>query len=103
MMNTTKAITMKLIKLARNAPHEITIGPMANVASCQAPPGMNGVTIGIITLFTSDCTSAVAASPIINATASAITLYSRKNSLNSDISPIFTTQVHFHDSIYKFL
>ena len=79
----TNAMIMKLINSPRNGPHPITIGPKANVASLHAPPGMNGVIIGIIILSTRDFTKAVAAIPIIKAMASAITLYSFKNPTNS--------------------
>ncbi len=83
-MNTTNAMITKFITAARNAPQLITIGPMENVAACQFPPGMNGVIIGMITLFTNDCIKDVAAIPIMNAIARAITLYSFRKSMNSD-------------------
>jgi len=54
--NTTQAITKKLISAPTKAPQPITIGPMLKVAVCQAPPGMNGVMIGITTLSTNDLT-----------------------------------------------
>lgn len=80
---------MKLIIAPRKAPQPITIGPRIRLASCQAPPGINGVRIGIIILFTKDCMRVVAATPIMNAIASGIILYSFKNCLNSDMTFIF--------------
>lgn len=47
-INTTNAIITKFITAPRNAPQLITIAPIVNVAVCHAPPGMNGVIIGII-------------------------------------------------------
>jgi len=85
---TTNAITIKLIIAPKSAPQPITIGPKEKVVACQAPPGMNGVMIGITKLSTIDFTNEVAASPIINATANPITLYSLRKSLNSEIKPI---------------
>lgn len=76
---------MKFISAPRNAPQPITIGPKDKVACCHAPPGINGVIIGIIILSTKDFTRTVAAEAIINAIANPITLYSSRNSLNSEI------------------
>ncbi len=102
-MNTTNAIITKLIIPPSRAPQPMTIGPIENVAVCQAPPGINGVTIGIIKLSTIDLTKATAANPIINATANPITLYSFKNSKNSPITPfLFSTQLN-GTILYKFL
>jgi hypothetical protein len=84
-IKTTKAITIKLIIAPRSDPHFITIGPSVNVAVCHAPPGIKGVMMGITKSSTIDLTSEVAAKPIIKATASPITLYSLRNSLNSFI------------------
>jgi len=69
-------------------PHPINIVPIANVAVCHAPFGSTAPMNGMITLLTKDCTNAVVAPPIMNATASPITLYSFKKSLNSDIIQI---------------
>lgn len=79
---------MKFISAARNEPQPITIGPIENVAVFQAPPGMKGVIIGIITSLTKDCINVVAATPITNATANPSTLYSLRKSMNSDKIPI---------------
>lgn len=73
----------KLMTAPRNAPHPITIGPSLNVAVCHCPPGIKGVMIGIMTLSTSDLIRLVAATPMMNAIASPITLYSLRNVLNS--------------------
>lgn len=73
----------KLMIAPTNAPHPMTIGPRLTVAVCHAPPGIKGVMIGIMTLSTSDLIRLVAATPMMNATASPITLYSLRNSLNS--------------------
>jgi len=85
---TTKAIITKLMIAPSKAPQPITMGPIENVAACQAPPGINGVIIGMIRLFTTELIRATEANPIINATASPVTLYSLKNSLNSEIIPM---------------
>jgi len=53
-MNTTNAIIMKFNSAPQNAPNPNTIGPKRKVAVCHDPPGMNGVMIGIIILFTRD-------------------------------------------------
>ncbi len=87
-INTTKAIIIKLINSPRNDPHLITMGPKLNTASFQAPPGIKGVIIGIITFSTKDFIKAVDATPIINAIARPTTLYSFKNSRNSLIIAI---------------
>lgn len=73
----------KLISADRNAPHPMTIGPRVNVAVCHAPPGINGVKMGMMMLLTNACTSVVAAVAMTNATANPSTLYSLMNNLNS--------------------
>lgn len=86
-MKTTKAIIIKFITSPANAPNFITIGPMLSVASCQAPPGIKGVIKGMIISSTNAFIKAVEATPIINATAKPIILYSLRNCLKSFIIP----------------
>ena len=74
-----------------NAPHLITIGPNTSVEAFHDPPGINGSIMGMIMFSTSDLTSDVDAMPSMKATAKATTLYSRRNSTNSDIMPVFAT------------
>ena len=83
MKNTTRAMITKFMIDARRAPQLMTIEPIDNVAVCHCPPGMNGVIMGIIRLFTMDWINVVAEIPIMNAIARGITLYSFRNSLNS--------------------
>jgi len=87
-MNTTSARITKLIICAKNDPHLRTIGPIDKVASCHPPPGIKGVIIGIIMSLTSEFTRDVEAAAIMNATATPMTLYSFKNSINSCTNPI---------------
>lgn len=82
-MNTTNAIIMKFSSSPKNAPNLKNIGPICSMNSFQAPPGIKNPTIGIIRLSTNDFTRLVAAAPMMNAIAKAITLYSLKNSMNS--------------------
>jgi len=74
---------MKFTTSPANAPMFQITGPSATVAVFHAPPGINGVTVGITISFTNDLTRAEAATAIINAMANPITLYSLRNSLNS--------------------
>jgi len=74
---------MKLTNAPKKAPHPNTTGPNLTVAVCQFPLGIKNVTIGIITLSTSDLIKLEEARPIIKAIASPTILYSFKNSLNS--------------------
>lgn len=76
---------MKLITSPINAPNFITIGPRLTVASFQAPPGINGVIRGMIISSTNALIKAVEATPITNAIAKPMTLYSLRNSRNSFI------------------
>ena len=92
---------MKLIADPKNAPQLRTIGPIVHVAVCHWPPGMNGVIRGITILSTNDLTNAVAATPIMKATASPIILYSLRNSLNSE-NIFFIESISFR-SFYTFL
>lgn len=95
-MNTTHAIIKKFISSLINKPYLIATAGAVSVAVFitnsndlkSIPPRINP-TGGIITLSTSDFTSAVEATPIRNAIASARTLYCNKNSLNSAIIFIF--------------
>lgn len=80
---TTSAIIMKLISSPKNAPQAIENFQKESVAVFQAPPGINGVSIGIIILSTRDLINDVEATPITNAIARAKTLYSFMNSKNS--------------------
>src|SRR3989344_1002638 len=82
-INTTNAMTTKFITAPRKCPHDMTTGPRANLAACHSPPGMNGVMSGRIMSLTHACIKTVAATPMMNAVASPITLYSSKKSLNS--------------------
>jgi len=93
-MKITNAITIKLINSPKKEPHPMNIGPKVNVAVFHAPPGIKGVITGMIMLSTKDFTNAVAAIPIIKAIAKAITLYSRKNSINSFIILIIIITFH---------
>ncbi len=74
-MNTTRAIIKKSITFPMKLPTIITIGPIDNVASLHAPPGIKNVTIGIKISLTRDDTSFPAAPPMITAIANPITLY----------------------------
>jgi hypothetical protein len=84
---------MKLINAARKDPHSTAKGPIAQIAVRQSPPGINGPTIGMIMLSTSDLTSVFAAKAMISAMAKPIILYSFKKSLNSEINPILTLNI----------
>ena len=81
---------IKFINSPRKAPQLINIGPIPNVAVRQAPPGIKGVIIGMTMLSTKDFMKAVDAIPMIKAIANGITLYSKRNSLNSLISFILS-------------
>ncbi len=90
MIKTTNAMIIKFIKSPRKAPQLINIGPIPNVAVRQAPPGIKGVILGMTMLSTKDFMKAVEAIPMIKAIASGTTLYSKRNSLNSLISPMLS-------------
>ena len=64
-----------------------TIGPIVNVASCHAPPGIKNVIIGINISDTRADTSLPAAPPIMNATANPTTPYFERKTLNSSTKP----------------
>ena len=85
--NTTNAIIAKLIRSPMNCPTPQLKGPAVSMNVFSTPPGIAGEIVGMIMLSTSDLISVVAATPIMNAIASARTLYSFKNSLNSAINP----------------
>ena len=74
-------------------PQLITIGPRSTVAVLQAPPGIKGVIIGMMTLSTNDFIRAVYAIPIIKAIAKRNYLIFIKKVFKFTCKPHYSSQL----------